>query len=79
MAYCRYLNSHLIIPSLCRPFSRVISPLRARSPFTELTRSLASQSMEEPSELFEYTSGRWMFVTPLLLKPTLITDYGLEL
>ncbi|KAL1982078.1 hypothetical protein VTN96DRAFT_1791 [Rasamsonia emersonii] len=60
MEICRHLKSRSIISSLYRPLLPAIAPLRTRISFTETTRSLAGQSIEEPSELFEYTSGRWI-------------------
>ncbi|KAF1846500.1 phosphotransferase family protein [Cucurbitaria berberidis CBS 394.84] len=61
MALFRKLNSQLVIRSSYRPFPRTITPLRARKPFTESARSLAGHSREQLSELFEYTSGRWLW------------------
>ncbi|KAF2126260.1 hypothetical protein P153DRAFT_347351 [Dothidotthia symphoricarpi CBS 119687] len=47
--------------STCRALSQMISSLRPKSPFIKSTRSLADYSRQQHSELFEYTSGRWIW------------------
>ena len=79
MAFRRNPISRLVIGPLSRPVLRSVPFLRAGSPLTQSTRSLASQSTEVFPELFEYTSGRWTFVLPHLLILTLVADCGLEL
>ncbi|UPX15252.1 uncharacterized protein EKO05_0005707 [Ascochyta rabiei] len=61
MASFRYLNSRLAITSTYPYFSRVVSSFTAKATITASIHSLVDCSMEQPSELFDYTSGRWIW------------------
>lgn len=74
MASFRFVNNRLVATSTCSYFSRAISSFTAKAPITASVHSLAECSMEQGSELFEYTSGRWMSVDHFSTKLTLVTD-----
>jgi hypothetical protein len=83
MEVCRYLTRYLAFrttSTLCRrrPLATSVSPLAFRKSFT--SQSLDSgQPIDKSSELFEYTSERWMYVEPNYFKLKLMTDYSLKL
>jgi hypothetical protein len=72
MASRRYLNRRVVTSIHCHLIPRTVDNSK---------RSICSktnQSMKESSELFEYTSGRWLFVPPVC-NATLFTNFVLEL
>jgi hypothetical protein len=69
MAFRRNEIIRLVLGSLTRPVPRTVRGPRAyRRLSTQSSQFTVGHSTEEPSELFEYTSGRWMFVHPLLIE-----------
>ena len=64
MAFYRNTSGRLFTDGFCRLFPRTVQSPRAGSFYSKLTRSLAHYSTDESAKLFEYTSGRWMFVKP---------------
>lgn len=76
MASLRSITRRLTVPPLnpsLFSFSRVIPSCRttSKAPLTALRHFRGQCSVENGSELFEYTSGRWMSVH---LPPPLFTD-----
>lgn len=81
MASLRSITRRLTVPPLnpsLFSLSRVIPLCRtsSKAPLTALRHSRGQCSVENGSELFEYTSGRWMSVH---LPPPLFTDLSLSL
>ncbi|KAL5394805.1 hypothetical protein PMIN06_008576 [Paraphaeosphaeria minitans] len=61
MVFLRKFDGRLIKASFCRVFPSTVHFPRIRNFRSNSTRSLAHFSMEEDAELFEYTSGRWIW------------------
>ena len=64
MAFYRNTSGRLFAHGLCRHLARTAQFPKARSLCLKSTHSPAYYSTDEPAKLFEYTSGRWMFVKP---------------
>jgi hypothetical protein len=82
MEVCRYLTRCLTFRTtntLCHPLARPVSPLSFRKSFTSQSLVSGQPTMDKSSELFEYTSGRWMYVKPNNFRLKLMTDYDLKL
>ena len=83
MEVCRYLTRCLTFrttsPQLYRPLATSVSPLSFRKSFTSQSLDSGQPIIDKSSELFEYTSGRWMYVEPNYFKLKLMTDYSLKL
>ncbi|KAF2827214.1 hypothetical protein CC86DRAFT_348483 [Ophiobolus disseminans] len=61
MAFSRCYRSRLAIASTSGCFSRVTSCFRLKGPATASIHSLVNHSREQSSDLFEYTTGRWIW------------------
>ncbi|KAH7130487.1 kinase-like domain-containing protein [Dendryphion nanum] len=61
MASSRYISSRLAIGVSYCSLLQVTATIRAKSSIILSTHSLANYSRDQPSELFEYTSGRWLW------------------
>jgi hypothetical protein len=79
MALRRNAIIRLVLDSPTRPFPRNLRGPRARRLLTQSSRYRVGHSTEEPFELFEYTSGRWMFVYPLFINFSLSLSLSLSL
>lgn len=69
MSYLRTATPRLKFLPLSRPILRVISSLQIQSFAAPFSRSSISLLMEDTSDLFEYTSGRWLSVSLFLYVP----------
>ncbi|XPT00062.1 hypothetical protein M3J09_009224 [Ascochyta lentis] len=61
MAFLRHISSRPAVASTRCRFPRITPSLRAKDPTIASIHTIADHPLEQHSELFEYTSGRWIW------------------